>query len=419
MLHYTSGGRSPALPPPTGRDILRRMSGPRIFISVGEHSGDQHAANLIRALQALAPGVETAGLGGPRMAEAGCRLVANTVSLGVIGVAPLFGSFWRYLDALSRADRFLASWRPDVAVTIDNPGFHFLVGSRLRARRVPSLWYIPPQLWAWAPWRVRKLRRRFTRVACVLPHEAEFFRANGVPVTFVGHPAVERLKAHVLDSAFIGTLRRTSRERLVALLPGSRRQEVVPILARQLVVARALAARHPPCSFALALAAEEHRPLVAPLVRAAGNLAIRTVVGKTHEVQSAADLALTKSGTTTLELAFYETPMAVFYNISWADWNLIARWLVTTPYLALPNALAGRRIVPEYMYNTMPDDAVIEECSRLLVDDRLRADVKTALAEIHHRIDRTGTSENTAREVLALVGTSVPPRPRLRWGLAM
>jgi lipid-A-disaccharide synthase len=394
------------------------MSGPRIFISAGEPSGDQHAANLIRSLRDLAPGIEIAGLGGPRMAEAGCRLVANTVHLGIIGLAPLAGSFWRYLEALSLADRFFATWKPDVAVTIDNPGFHFLVASRLRARRVPTLWYIPPQLWAWAPWRVHKLKRRFARVACVLPHEEAFFRAHGVPATFVGHPVVEQLKSHVLDQAFIRTLRAAPGERLIALMPGSRRQEVASILARQLVVAKALAARHPPCSFVLALASEEHRELAAPLTAASG-LSMRTVVGKTHEVQSSADLALTKSGTTTLELAFYETPMAVFYNISWADWNLAGRWVVTTPYLALPNALAGRQIVPEYMRAGVPDAAMIDDCSSLLVDDRRRAEVKAALAEIHRNIDLVGTSVNTAREVLALVGTTVPEPPFLRWGFAM
>ena len=234
----------------------------------------------------------------------------------------------------------------------------------------------------------------------------------------MGHPVVEHLKSHVLDQAFIRTLRSAPNDRLVALMPGSRRQEVASILARQLVVAKALAARHPPCSFVLALASEAHRELAAPLVAASG-LSIRTVVGKTHEAESAADLALTKSGTTTLELAFYETPMAVFYNVTWADWNLAGRWLVTTPFLSLPNALAGRPIVPEYMRAGVPDAAMIDDCSSLLVDDRRRAEVKSALADIHRRIDLTGTSLNAAREVLALVGATVPESPFLRWGFDM
>ena len=394
------------------------MEHPRIFLSAGETSGDLHASNLIRAIRRQAPDAEIVALGGPKMEAAGARLLANTVEFGIIGVGPILGGFTRYLALLSRADRFVGAWRPDVAVTIDCPGFHFLLASRLRARRIPTLWYIPPQLWAWAPWRVNKLRRRFTHVACVLPHEEAFFREHGVPVTFVGHPVVDHLRGLALDQPFIRSLRTTAKDRVVVLMPGSRRQEVVPILRRQLVVARALADRHPPCSFVLALAHEEHRAWVAPLTAASG-LPIRTVVGKTHEVQSTADLALAKSGTTTLELLFYEKPMAVFYNVTWPQWNLAGRWLVRTPWMALPNALAGRRIVPEYMRDGPPTAEEIDEVSALLVDERRRTEVRTALAEVRRRIDVPGAAERAADVVLNLVGTRVPAPPAMRPGFAM
>ena len=394
------------------------MEHPRIFLSAGETSGDLHASNLIRAIRRQAPDAEIVALGGPKMEAAGARLLANTVEFGIIGVGPILGGFTRYLALLSRADRFVGAWRPDVAVTIDCPGFHFLLASRLRARRIPTLWYIPPQLWAWAPWRVNKLRRRFTHVACVLPHEEAFFREHGVPVTFVGHPVVDHLRGLALDQPFIRSLRTTAKDRVVVLMPGSRRQEVVPILRRQLVVARALADRHPPCSFVLALAHEEHRAWVAPLTAASG-LPIRTVVGKTHEVQSTADLALAKSGTTTLELLFYEKPMAVFYNVTWPQWHLAGRWLVRTPWMALPNALAGRRIVPEYMRDGPPTAEEIDEVSALLVDERRRTEVRTALAEVRRRIDVPGAAERAADVVLNLVGTRVPAPPAMRPGFAM
>jgi lipid-A-disaccharide synthase len=381
---------------------------PRIFISAGEASGDLHGAGLIRAIRGLAPDAEIVALGGPRMQAAGARLFANTVDLGIIGVMPIFGSFWRYLELLSRTDRFFGAWQPDVAVTIDCPGFNFLLASRLRARQVPLLWYIPPQLWAWAPWRVKKLRRRYTRVACILPHEEKFFRDAGVPVTFVGHPTIDHLRGYPLDQDFIRSLRSSPDERLIAILPGSRRQEVAAILSRQLVAAKALAQRHPPCTFVLALASEAHRAWVAPQVEACG-LPIRTVVGKTHEVESAADLALAKSGTTTLELTYYETPMVVFYNISPIKWNLFGHRLITTPFLALPNALAGRRIVPEYMWAKPPTAAEIDEICSLLVDDRRRDEMHKDLAAIHRLLEKPGAAASAAMEVLSLVGAGVPP----------
>jgi len=351
------------------------------------------------------------------MARAGLRLLENTSDFGVIGLGFL-GSASRYLAILSRADRFIGQWRPDIVVTIDCPGFHFLLASRVRARRIPLVWYIPPQLWAWAPWRVRKLKRRFTHVACVLPHEEAFFRDHGVPVTFVGNPVVDHLLNTPLDAAFIRSLRSGPGDRVVALLPGSRRQEIPGILARELAVARALEERHGPCRFVLALADTAHRQWTDALIAASG-LQVRTVAGKTHEVQSAADLALVASGTATLELAFYGTPMAVFYNVTWAQWNLLGRWLVGDKPLSLPNVLAGRRIVPEFMRDLEPGPEMIETISRLLVDEQARAEMKSALAEARRSIEKSGAAQNTAELVLRLAGTAVPAPPRWRPGFAM
>jgi len=393
------------------------MGRPRIFISAGETSGDLHGANLVRALRRLAPEAELAGLGGPRMARAGLRLLENTSDFGVIGLGFL-GSASRYLAILSRADRFIGQWRPDIVVTIDCPGFHFLLASRVRARRIPLLWYIPPQLWAWAPWRVRKLARRFTHVACVLPHEETFFRDHGVPVTFVGNPVVDHLLNAPLDADFIRSLRASPEERILAILPGSRRQEVPGILARELAVARALQERHGPCRFVLALADAAHRQWTDVLIAASG-LQVRTVVGKTHEVQSAADLALVASGTATLELAFYTTPMAVFYNMTWAQWNLLGRWLVGNKPLSLPNALAGRRIVPEFMRHVAPAPDMIAEIERLLVDEDRRRKMKSDLAEVRRSIEKSGAAQNTAELVLRLAETAVSAPSRWRPGFAM
>ena len=393
------------------------MGHPRIFISAGETSGDLHGANLVRALRRLAPEAEIAGLGGPRMARAGLRLLENTSDFGVIGLGFL-GSASRYLAILSRADRFIGQWRPDVVVTIDCPGFHFLLASRVRARRIPLLWYIPPQLWAWAPGRVRKLARRFTHVACVLPHEETFFRDHGVPVTFVGNPVVDHLLNTPLDADFIRSLRASPKERLVALLPGSRRQEVPGILARQLAVARTLQERHGPCRFVLALADAAHRQWTDALVAASG-LQVRTVVGKTHEVQKEADLALVASGTATLELVFYGTPMAVFYNISWPEWNFAGRWFVRVPHLSLPNVLAGRPIVPEFMRGVAPAPDMIAEITRLLMDEDRRREMKNDLAEVRRSIEKSGAAQNTAELVLRLAGTAVPAPSRWRSGFAM
>ena len=395
--------------------------GPRIFISAGEASGDLHAAGLIRAIRRREPRADILAMGGPRMQAAGAHLLADTTHVGIIGLAPLLSGVSHYLGLLSRADRWLASYRPDAAVVIDCPGFHFLLGSRLRARQIPALWYIPPQVWAWAPWRVAKLGRRFAHVACVLPHEKAFFENHGVPATFVGHPVVEHLRAYEPDEAFIATLRPEPDSPLVALLPGSRRQEVAGILKRQLVVAEALTRADPRCVFVCALAHEAHRPWAADVL-AGCDLPVGTVVGKTSEVQLAADLALAKSGTTTLELLTYGTPMMVFYNVGWAEWNLVGRWLVNPRYrdtLSLPNALAGRHIVPESMHDR---PVTVHECAeavRLLTDDARRRRMQTDLQTIRRSLDVPGSADNAAGLVLDMVGRPAPRPSPWRSGFAM
>ncbi len=394
------------------------MASPRVFISAGEASGDLHGATLARALRRLDPAVDLAGLGGPRMAAAGVRLHADTTAFGVIGVAPIFGAVGRYLHLWGRADRFLASWRPDVAVTIDCPGWHFLLASRLRARQIPTVWYVPPQLWAWAPWRVRKLRRRFAHVACVLPHEQQFFEAAGVPCTFVGHPVLDHLRAWEPDAAFIRSLRREPTDTLVALLPGSRKQEVAELLRREAAVAQVAAGGRDDVRFVVPLADASHRAWAAPALAETG-LEARVVVGRTHEVQKAADLALVASGTATLELAYYGTPMVVFYNVGRIEWNLLGRWLLRTPYVSLPNVLAGRPIVREFWRRGAPAAPEIDTVRGLLRDEAARARMRDALLAIRSEVDRPDAGANAARIVLEHAGRAVPPPPAWRPGFAM
>jgi len=230
---------------------------------------------------------------------------------------------------------------------------------------------------------------------------------------------VDHLRRCPLDEDFIRSLRPTGQERLVALLPGSRPQEIRGILARQLAAGRVLADRaRATIRFVLALADADHRRLSDPLVSRSG-LDVRTVVGKTHEVQKAADLALVASGTATLELTYYGTPMVIFYNVTWAQWNLLGRWIVRTPYLGLPNALAGRQIVPEFMRDRPLRPEMMEEIVRMLTNEEVRREVRSALADLKCRIEKPDAAENAARLALRLAGTPVPPPPAYRPGFAI
>jgi lipid-A-disaccharide synthase len=176
---------------------------PLIFFSAGEPSGDLHGANLIRQLQEQCPGLRAVGYGGPKMAEAGCRLHADLTALAVMWFARAILNLHKFWDLASRADRYFRHHRPDAVVLIDYPGFNWWIARRAKAHGIPVFYYCPPQIWAWARWRVKKMRRLVDHVLCSLPFEAPWFRRHGCNATFVGHPFFDEVRRYAYDEQFI------------------------------------------------------------------------------------------------------------------------------------------------------------------------------------------------------------------------
>src|SRR4051794_36582276 len=238
----------------------------RIFISAGEPSGDLHAANLIHALRERMPGAEFLGYGGPRMAEAGATLVYPLVNLAVMWFLNVFLNIITFIRLIFLADRTFRDDRPDAVILIDYPGLHWWIAKRAKARGIPVFYYVPPQIWAWAGWRVEKVRKFVDMVLCSLPFEPAWYQERGVPqAVYVGHPYFDELAERPIDDEFLEA-RRTEGGPVVALLPGSRTQEVTrnfPIMFR---AAAKLASRRPDARFVVACLDDRHRELVERLV---------------------------------------------------------------------------------------------------------------------------------------------------------
>ena len=196
-----------------------------IFFSAGEPSGDLHGANLIRQLQARCPGLQAVGYGGPKMAEAGCQLHADLTALAVMWFARVLVNLHKFWGLVSRADRYFRHHRPDAVVLIDYPGLNWWIARRAKVHGIPVFYYSPPQIWAWARWRVKKMRRLVDHVLCSLPFEEAWFRRHGCNATFVGHPFFDEVRRYPYDEQFIAEHRGRPGP-LVVILPGSRTQEV-------------------------------------------------------------------------------------------------------------------------------------------------------------------------------------------------
>ncbi|HEY8493471.1 MAG TPA: lipid-A-disaccharide synthase [Myxococcota bacterium] len=366
----------------------------RILVSAGDASGEAHAADLVRALAKRRPEARFVGLGGPALEGAGVeiRVPLREVAVGglveVLGHVPRVLAAWRTLEAAAREAP------TDLAVLVDAPDLNLPLARRLRRAGIPILYYVAPQVWAWRRGRLRTIARRVDRLAVIFPFEETLFAAAGVPARFVGHPLVDRLAdpaVRLERSAARAALGLDPERPLLLLLPGSRRNEVRGMLPLHLDVAAALRARVPRLAVALALAPTMTRSEIAP---ALGGLDVTVVEGRAYQAMAAADVALAKPGTATLELCLLGTPFAVAGRVHPLS-AAIMRRLVQVPSWTLPNLLAGAPIVPEFLQEQARPARVAAALEELL-DGPARALQRARLAAVARRLGPGGAAERAA-----------------------
>jgi lipid-A-disaccharide synthase len=368
-----------------------------VLVVAGEASGDLHGATLARALTTLAPGLRLAGMGGARMETAGVRLVRRAEHVTVVGGTEVFGrlpALWSAFRALRHQLRYR---RPGVLVLIDFPEFNLRLARVARRFGVPVVYFVAPQLWAWRRGRVRAMARDVNRVLAIFPFEVGLYQEAGVPVEFVGHPVLDVLPALDRDTARSGLA--TDGETLVGLLPGSRDAEVRRHLPVLLDAAGRISARRPRTRFAVPVASTIGVAGVAAATRASG-LPVEVLPGEAYRVMAAADLVLVASGTATLETACYGTPMVVLYRLSAVSHALARRLVRGVSHISLPNIVAGRQIVPEFIQGQATPGAVAGAALELLEDEVARAAQRAALLDVRARLGEAGAGLRAARAVL-------------------
>jgi lipid-A-disaccharide synthase len=379
-----------------------------ILISAGEASGDMYAARLATALRERVP-VHLFGMGGPRMREAGVEIIADYRDVHVVGITEVLAkipSIARVLGLLSREAR---RRKPALAILTDFPGFHLRLARKLKSQRVPSVYFICPQFWAWRPWRANLVRRRFARGLCIFPFEQEWYRARGVAADFIGHPLVGEVGPTRTREQFAADHGLDPARPIVAILPGSRPGEFRQHLPRILPACASVGPSRG-AQFVLALAPGISAAEIAPYLRT--DFPLKVVEGATYDAVAAADLAIVSSGTATVETALLGTPMIVVYRVA-PFTAAIARRLVRTPMFAMVNLIAGRRVVPELIQDDLTPERLSMETARLLDSpaerDRMRAD----LAEVRAKLGAPGAIDRAA-DIIAAMLTATPAPPGQR-----
>jgi lipid-A-disaccharide synthase len=375
----------------------------QILLSAGEASGDMYAARLAAELKKRAD-VEIFGMGGAQMRAAGVDVVTDYSEVAVLGITEII----KHLPQLRRAMWNLIGEarrrRPALAILTDFPGFHLRLARKLKPLGGKNVYYICPQFWAWRPWRANLVRRRFALGLCIFPFEEKFFGGAGANVKFIGHPLVGEVRPGLTRTEFETKYKLNSQAKTVAILPGSRRGEILRHLPTMLDGVRELQRlQSEPINAVLALAPDADSTELQNVIPR--DMRLVGVQGDTYSALAASDAALICSGTATVEAALLDVPMAVVYKVSKLT-ALLAKPLIRTKFFGMVNLIAEQEVAPELIQENFTPQKIASEMSKLLEPERA-AKAHADLAEVRRRLGPPGAVERAAEAILALMPDGV------------
>jgi lipid-A-disaccharide synthase len=382
----------------------------RLLLSCGEASGDLYAGALTRELRALEPSIAVAGLGGPQLEAAGGHVLDDYRELSVTGLVEWIPKLPRLLAARRKLVDAARAQRPDALVLIDFSGFNFRLAPAIKRLGVPVIYYISPQIWASRPGRLATMRAIADRVLVIFPFEAAIYEHGGVPVEFVGHPLIDLTKPSVRRDSFLTARGLRPSAATVAILPGSRPNEVSCILPTLVAAAGLIQQAVPDVQFVVARAPRLDDALFDTLFdparsSQAGGVRFTIVEGDTDTVLASSDAALTASGTATVQAALHDTPMVVVYRMTPLSFQL-ARRVVKVEAIAMVNLIAGEKIVPELVQDAFTAEAVAREAIDILTNPARAARIRDGLASVRAKLGGSGASRRAAEAILRVVRSS-------------
>ena len=360
----------------------------RYYIIAGERSGDLHGGNLVKALRQRDPQATFRGFGGEYMQEAGVTLTLHYSEMAFMGFAQVVLNLNRISKFIKQCTADIKDFKPDVVILIDYGGFNRQIAAFCKKNGFKNFYYITPKVWAWGVYRARELKKNVDRMFVILPFEKDFFKKFQWDVDYVGNPVLDAVKAHHRDDQFLSKWNLSGNKEIIALLPGSRKQELerlVPVMAD-------VARRFPEYQFAVAAVSNLDKTLYAPFSELKN---VSYVEEQTYDLLSHARAAIVTSGTATLETALFRVPQIVVYKTSWINYK-ISKWVIQVPYISLVNLIAGKEVVKEMIQDDANVEHLAGELKQLLTDSPRRKDVLKGYDEIIRILDTGSASENAA-----------------------
>jgi lipid-A-disaccharide synthase len=363
-----------------------------IYFLAGEVSADNHGAALMRSLRLLDPAMKFIGRGGPQMQQVAGAQFKNWIGgAAVLGLWEVLRKYGYFREQFRQTLNEIQKTKPDAVVLIDYPGFNLRLARALR-RQSPTqkaIYYISPQVWAWNRGRIKKMARFIDLVLCIFPFETDLYGASGLRAVFVGHPMIERLQKQQVD---------TQRDpNLIGLFPGSRSREVRKIFPVMIEAARRLVEWKPTLRFQVAAASEELAREMNEQV--ADRHAIAITVGETATTMQRAHVGIVASGSATLEAAYFGMPFVLIYKVAWPTY-IAARLVVNVDFLGMPNLLAGKQVVPEFIQHEAKPDTIVKDVRLLMEDAPVRERMISDFDAIISKLGGTGASERAAQAII-------------------
>jgi lipid-A-disaccharide synthase len=361
----------------------------RYYLIAGERSGDLHAGNLVKAIRKYDPEAELRGIGGDYMQEAGVALSVNYSALAFMGFIEVVKNWNTVSHYTKKSKAEILEYKPDVVILIDYGGFNMRIAKFCKKNNIRVFYYITPKVWAWYQARAKTLKRTVDRMFVILPFEKDFFKKFGWDVDYVGNPVWDAVKAHQRDPDFLVRNQLNSHTPIVALLPGSRKQE----LMRMIPVMTEVAIRIPQYQFAVAVIDSLDRALYGTILNLPN---VKPIVEDTYNLLLNSRAAIVTSGTATLETALFKVPQVVIYKASATTYRLV-KLMINVPFISLVNLIAGREVIKELIQDEANTASVSGELQNLVENENYRSKILGDYDNIIKLLDTGSASDNTAR----------------------
>ena len=372
------------------------------MIVAGEASGDKHGAKLVSALRAQRPSLrfEFFGAGGDEMRQAGVETLVDAREVAIMGALEVARALPKFLRVFRRLSDAANERNPRLVILIDWPEFNLRLAKRLKRDGHRVVYYISPQIWAWRSYRIHAVKRYVERMLVILPFEKNYYERNGVEVDYVGHPLLDSVSVTATREEFRARHGLDTSNPVIALLPGSRHSEMRHILPPMVEAAKLLNRSHPHFQFILPLARTFEPNAIATQI---GSIGLRVIENDTYNAIAASDLAAVASGTATLETAIIGAPLIIVYRASQLNWRIF-RPLINTPFVGMPNLIAGREIAPELLQDDLNGERLAKLIVEFLSDPARLRHSRDDLAEVRKKLGEANASERAANRILDLLG---------------